>query len=222
MKIGILIPDRGDRPRFLANCMRMVHAQSLQPWQINVVSYPPKDQHCDITPRYRTGYQLLSDEKELDLIAFIENDDWYAPDYLETMAAKWVEMGRPDIFGTNYTFYYHLRLRKYYKMEHWDRASAMNTFIKPGLGISWPVDREPFTDMSLWGQLKGVAINPGRVISIGIKHGEGLCGGQSHVTRLHRYDPPRGTHDFDYSFLSSVMDRASLEFYTSYYNGEPI
>lgn len=221
MNIGIIIPDRGDRPRFMENCMRMLHAQTLKPVFIALENDPPASDKCDITPRYRAGYEKCNAfskvNRPLDVIALWENDDFYAPDYLETMVGHWLEEGKPDILGTNYTIYYHIKLRKYYQMTHFTRASAMNTLLKPGLKIEWPMDIEPFLDLWLWRQLKGPTVKPTKHISIGIKHGIGKTGGKSHVDRFDRYAPPRGTDDGDYSFLKSVMDPESFLFYTNYF-----
>lgn len=155
--------------------------------------------------------------RALDVIALWENDDFYHPTYLETMVEHWLMEGKPDIFGTNYTIYYHIKLRKYYRMDHHTRASAMNTLLKPGLNINWPVDHEPFTDLWLWRQMKGNTFTPSKHISIGIKHGVGLTGGKSHVDRFDRYDPPRGTDDADLKFLKENMDAESFEFYSNYF-----
>jgi hypothetical protein len=206
------------------NCMRMLANQTLKPIYIAVENYPPASQKCDITPRYRTGYANCNafsrQERTLDVIALWENDDWYAPDYLETMVEHWLMEGKPQIFGTAYTIYYHIKLRKYYKMDHHTRASAMNTLIKPGLNINWGrIDEDPFTDLWMWkrSQLEGRTFTPPKHISIGIKHGVGLTGGKSHVDRFDRYDPPRGTNDSDLKFLKENMDAESFEFYSNYF-----
>jgi glycosyltransferase involved in cell wall biosynthesis len=221
IKVGIIIPDRGDRPAFLRNCLRMVNNQTHKPYFVHVVDYTPLNSECDITPRYRSGYELLSKIDSIDVIAFIENDDWYSPDYLEIMVKEWDKSGRPDIFGTNYTIYYNIKLRKYYTMHHMERASAMNTLIKPRLKLlanrsGWPVDSEPFTDAWLWTRLglSKVTFKPDKHISIGIKHGVGKCGGRSHIDQLHRYDPPRGS--LDNGFLKETMDEQSFAFYSRY------
>lgn len=219
MKIAILIPDRGDRPRFLENCLRMMNNQTLKPHAIHVVNFPPTDEQCDITKRYRLGYEELSKLEGVDLIALIENDDWYSPDYLEYMADKWIRKGRPDIFGTNYTIYYHLKLRAWFTMTHYSRASAMNTFIKPRIEAMlnpkwWPVDQEPFTDLYLWSNLKGISIEPERHIAIGMKHGEGLTGGRMHTDKLHRFEKNQDPH---FKFLRETLDWESFKFYKSYF-----
>lgn len=213
LRLAVLIPTRGDRPELLANCLRMMAAQTLQPGHIEVVDDAPLSGDKDITWRYRTGYERL---KGYDLIALIEDDDWYALDYLETMVGQWQRQGRPDIFGTDYTIYYHLALRAWFTMEHPERASAMNTLIKGGLSFPWCVDHEPYTDMHLWRVIKGISWHPDRHISMGIKHGQGLCGGNNHKNRANRYK----NQDANFDFLRETMDNASFAFYSSYDVGE--
>lgn len=211
MRIGVVIPDRGDRPKFLDNCLRMLRAQTLKPYIFMVISDPPANHMCDITKRYRAGYSKMSEiGMDIDVIAFIENDDWYSPKYLETMASAWDNHGRPDLFGTNYTIYYHLGVKGYFTMTHPDRSSAMNTFIKPGLNIKWPVDHEPFTDMHLWMNLKGITFKPEEIIAIGMKHGVGMCGGRNHKDRLNRFR----FEDHDFRFLKGHLDNESFKFYS--------
>ncbi len=214
MRVGVIIPDRGDRPKLLANCLRMVEKQTLIPVITEVMDYAPNSGACDITERYRKGYDLLRN-KNLDVIAFMENDDWYSPQYLETMSKMWDLHGRPDLFGTNQTIYYHIKLFAYFYMNHNTRSSAMSTLIKPDMNFPWCVDHEAFTDMYLWNNLKGVLFTPETHLSMGIKHGEGKCGGRSHVDRLHRYI----NQDTDRLFLKYIMngDEDGYNFYLNYF-----
>lgn len=189
----------------------MISAQTVLPVRIELICEPPISDRCDITWRYRTGYDKLRN-RGLDVIAFIENDDWYSPEYLETMYKEWIKRDKPDIFGTNYTIYYHLKLGKYFTMYHQDRASAMNTFIKPDMDIAWPVDHEAFTDMHLWENIHGVTFKPEKIIAMGMKHGIGLCGGRSHVDKLHRYT------NGEENFLQRTLDPDSYNFYSKFYD----
>jgi len=215
MKIGIVIPDRGDRPELLANCIRMMLAQTMSFEYLVLVdpSLVPVSDTYDITPRYKYGYNALTEIGDCDLIAFIENDDWYDPAYLETMVSEWKKAGQPDLFGTRYTIYYHLKLKKLFTMKHESRASAMNTFIKPGLTFPWSKDNDPFTDCWLWNlpQLSRALCTPDKFISVGIKHGVGKTGGNSHVNNLNRYVQD----DINMDWLKLVVDRPSFEFYAS-------
>jgi hypothetical protein len=215
MKIGVIIPDRGDRPAFLENCLRMLKAQSLQAACIELVNDPPLNDQCDITFRYRTGYDRLRN-KGLDLIAFIENDDWYGVDYLKYMSSEWLRMDRPDLLGTKQTVYYHIKLRSHFTMYHNRRSSAMNTFIRPDMDIVWCPDHEAFTDIHLWTKMTGKLINSQGVYSMGIKHGIGKCGARCHVDRLNRYI----FDDKDLNFLKEKMDAESFNFYSNYFLNE--
>lgn len=227
MKLGIIIPDRGDRPRFMENCMRMLKAQTYLPdlIAVNVVDDPPIDDHVDITKRYRIGYDQLRG-KGLDLIAFIENDDWYSPNYLETMIAAWERFKRPGLFGTCETIYYHLQLKAYFKMEHHTRSSAMNTFIKPDMDFPWPVEMEPFLDMHLWGMKDNpiktrIVFKPDKIISVGMKHGVGkTIGGGQHIIDdrvRRRYVNKDVNSEYPNGFLKTVLDADSFTFYDNYF-----
>lgn len=212
MKIGIIIPDRKDRPLFLENCLRLIKNQTLQPTIIEVINYEPESDNVDITQRYRRGYEKLRN-KGLDVIALMENDEWYSPEYLEIMVNGWIKHGKPEIFGTNYTVYYHIKLFSYFTMHHLTRSSAMSTLITPDMDIKWCVDEQPYTDIWLWKQLQGVTFTPPKIICLGIKHGVGKCGGMAHVDKLHRYVG----NDTNKDYLRSVVDNESFNFYSNYF-----
>jgi len=204
--VAVIIPDRGDRPKMLANCLRMMKAQTMKP-VIHLIDEMPKDERPDITYRYKKGYQ----EVNADLVFFIETDDWYHPNYLYTIYSCWLSEGKPDLIGIDYTYYYHLKLKKYFKYGHIGRASMMNTAIAPGLKLNWPSDNYRFVDMYLWDKIKGMTISPEHPISIGMKgHGEGMYGGTGHDNKLHRY-----VHN-DNGFLEKHLDKESFEFYKQY------
>lgn len=198
--------------------MRQLAAQTILPVHVEIVNFEGKEGLCDITLRYRTGYEKLRG-KGYDLIAFIENDDWYSPQYLEYMLIQWEMHNCPPLFGTQYTIYYHLQLRAWFKMNHSERASAMNTFIKPDLDFTWCVDYEPYIDIHLWMHTKipGVIIKPDRHYSMGMKHGTGLCGGRNHTNFLHRFKNP----DKNFAFLQQHLDKPSFEFFSNYFNPHP-
>lgn len=231
MKIAVIIPDRGDRPEFLEHCKKMLEKQTLKPETIIFVDYKPKSDKCDITERYRTAYHSL-DGMNYDCILFMENDDWYAPEYIETMVYEWsasayLQNGgvRPDVFGIGFTYYYHIGIQKYMKFDHPRRASMMNTLIKPDLNIKWCADDYPYTDAYLWQNIVNrktfIPIDheaetsnwfPEKIISLGIKHGIGMSGGEYHRTKLDRYSDD-DSHTS--GFLMKNVDRESFEFYTT-------
>jgi hypothetical protein len=189
MKIGVIIPTRGDRPQFLDTALQQMQYQTLKPDMVKVVDFEPVQCICDITKRYRVGYDYFKG-KGYDIIALIEDDDFYRKDYLETMVLEWIKAGKPNIIGQTQTIYYHLDLKSWFVMNHTRRSSAMNTMIKPDLDIDWGVDHDPYTDLKLWHQFYGKShhiFKPKDIICIGIKHGIGMSGGQFHTTYLDRY-----------------------------------
>jgi glycosyltransferase involved in cell wall biosynthesis len=228
VRVGVLIPDRGDRPKFLAQCLAMMNRQTLRPVRIEIVNDAPMSNAVDITWRYRLGYERIG--ASVDVIAFIENDDWYHPQYLESMVQVWLKYGQPDMLGLDHTVYYHIRERAWFTMHHHTRSSAMNTLIKPTLNIEWPLDWDAYTDAWLWTRYcfkpqyegtqnrdggaqwpsRGKAIiTPNGEWCIGMKHGTGLCGGKNHTDNLHRY-----VHkDADGVWLRQVVGEEDAAFY---------
>lgn len=214
MKFAVLIPTRGDRVPLLENCKRMLAQQTVQPDHIEIVDFMPRTDACDITVRYRFGYEKLS-KMGFDVIFFIEDDDWYAKNYFETMIFEWEKAEKPAIFGTTYTWYYNLRVWGRFKMEHFQRSSAMSTMIKPNLHINWPLDHDPYTDVALFFQLQYALFTPNELICLGIKHGYGKCGGESHINSLARYSTNTGMLDTEKKWLQENIDAESFDFYTS-------
>jgi glycosyltransferase involved in cell wall biosynthesis len=90
VRVAVLIPDRGDRPKFLAQCLAMMNRQTLRPVHIELVNDAPIGNAVDITWRYRLGYERIG--ASVDVIAFIENDDWYHPQYLERIVEAWLKV----------------------------------------------------------------------------------------------------------------------------------
>jgi hypothetical protein len=209
VKIAVIIPDRKDRPDFINHFHYMISKQTLQPNKVYVADWDAMTDKCDITQRYRLSYHMF-DGMGFDCILFMENDDFYHETYIETMVNKWIEYGKPELFGTGYTYYYHIGIKKYMKLEHFKRASMMNTLIVPDLKINWTSDHDPYTDLCLWKQLKGVIFVPEKIISIGIKHNVGLSGGHYHGDKLHRY-----VHeDSNFDFLEKhTQCKTSINFY---------
>jgi hypothetical protein len=208
MVLGVLIPDRGDRPEFLSNLFGMLSRQTIKPDHIDLVNFKPKGKGTDLTERVRIGFESLK-SKGCDVVFIMENDDFYAPEYIETMLFLWELNDEPDIFGTDRTIYYHIEKREYKILGHSGRSSLMNTLLSTKANIKWPKDSEVFLDINLWRQLKGKAVRIDKTISIGIKHGVGLCGGAGHDRMEFDFKDPF------LSYLRSKVDSDSFDFYRS-------
>lgn len=215
MKIGVVIPTRGDeRKEFVTNCMDQLRRQTLQPNHVVLIDDKPKDAKPDITYRYRKGCnELIS--LGCDLIFFIEDDDFYCESYISFMVKCWQEAGEPDIFGFENTVYYNIVTQKYTILGHPGRASMMNTMVKTSAlkNLTWCDDNYSYTDLHLWKSLKGNTKKINWFPCIGIKHGIGLCGGGGHVKDWRAYDK----EDHNFEFLLRHVDQKSMSFYRLIY-----
>lgn len=212
LKIAVVIPDRNDRKLFLEHSLKMLKNQTLQPDVIELVNDKAEGNGSDLTYRYRVGFERAL-KKGADVVLPWENDDWYRVDYISTMIRNWDRQGRSDIFGIGYSIYYHIINREFMRMDHGLRASMMNTLIsKKGIEkIKYPDDKEIFLDLKLWSQLNGQTFIPNDILSIGIKHNVGLCGGKAHKDGF-KYQKI----DNDMTFLKGLIDKESLKFYENY------
>ena len=181
MKIDCIIPTRGDRKEFVEFSVKQMENQTRKPDEIDVIDYPPINHHVDLPSRFRTGIQRRL-EAGADIIFFIEDDDFYRPEYIETMIKMWTGAGQPALFGLDITVYYHLGLRMAGWQKHAGRASMYSSLITKEFDLSeWPKDPERFVDIQIWknGNNKK-AVSPIDAICLGIKHGHGKCGGSMH------------------------------------------
>jgi len=189
----------------------MLSEQTMKPDHIELVNDKPLSDYCDITYRYRIGFERLKN-KGFDCVLLIENDDWYSPKYIETMVKKWEEEGRPSLLGHRYTYYYHIRHHIYEMMHHKRRSSAMNTLVKGDIEMTWPADHDPYADIHIWREIGGVTFTPEDPLCIGMKHGVGKLGGRMHKDKFERYRNKDGR-----AFLLKHLDEKSLYFYLRYY-----
>ena len=185
--ITCIIPTRCNRPYFLNFCFEQLENQTRKVNNILLIDEKPINKNIkDITYRYRIGLQKAL-KFNSDLIFFIEDDDFYHPNYIEFICNKWLENNQPLLFGIEETFYYHIKINKYSHMLHPRRASAFNTCLSPLLikEIKFPKDDESFFDLVLWNQFtldkkKTIKWDLNKTYSIGIKHGLSIVGGNSH------------------------------------------
>lgn len=213
MKIGVLTPTLGKRIQFLEHSNYLIERQTRKPFVRDVVSDKQTQFPNDINVRYRIGCERLFNVHKCDCVLFMEDDDWYRSDYIEQMVANWERIGKPVLFGVNNTVYYQLKMQKYSNYIHPGRASMMSTLVtKDIMKMQFP--NVKFLDAHIWAKYWGPksAIQlPG--LSIGIKHGMGICGGDGHTTNTNLdmwYN-----QDTDYAYLESAIgdDLKSIEFY---------
>jgi glycosyltransferase involved in cell wall biosynthesis len=185
MKIALIIPTRGDRPKFLKQCYHLISRQTLKADEVIVVDYAPKSGQKDLTQRYRYGVEQAT-KKGCDCAIFWEDDDWYHPTYLEWLIKEWKGQNKPMLFGVGETYYYNLAASSRLRMKHPGRTSAFCTLLRLPYKGGWPADNYPYIDMHFHktGQVKTINFPKERVLAIGIKHGVGMCGGGGHLPRF--------------------------------------
>lgn len=209
--ISIIIPTRGDRPQYLAQCLKMMKAQTIQPDNIILVDYKPLSNENDLADRYRKGIKR-SNEAFSDLTFFIEDDDYYSPKYIETMINLWRENGRPSLFGLAETTYYHIGINKYKKIFHDGRASMFQTMISGDFYMNLKEFGNKNFDVNLWHNYKGnkKTSNLFNKIAMGIKHGTGICGGIGHREDIY----VNAINDSDKNYLKLITNE-SFDFYNN-------
>lgn len=212
MKIGVLIPTRGDRKAFLKHAKYLIGIQTRAADVIEIVDDKPKSEAADITYRYRVGCERLV-KKGCDVIFFWEDDDWYAKNYIEAMVHFWENLNKPTLLGLSDTTYYHIGLGKYLDMKHPNRSSAFSTMVtKDVLSLDFGNDSEPFFDLHLWSQkITKASIVVNEKLCIGIKHGTGACGGKAHSKNF-----PYKNTDENNEYLKSIVDEKSFNFYRKF------
>lgn len=212
MKIGVVTPDRNDRPKFLERCKYYVKRQTVKVDFHEIVNYPQKTFPIDITERYMIGLNNLKDK--CDVILFMENDDYYAPHYVERMIQRWKEFGSPELFGIGETYFYHIGSQHYWHREHTERACAYSTMIRADAvhKINHSTYDRLLFDMGVWRQFQGPTCLVTPPITIGIKHGFGVCGAAGHNAWFYDKDP-RSHKDSHYKWLTAQIGEEDAEWY---------
>jgi glycosyltransferase involved in cell wall biosynthesis len=205
--LAVVIPTRGDRAKFLDFALRQILRQTKQPDIIEIVDYPPRSNDKDITERYSYGIQNAV-KKGAECIIFWEDDDYYQPDYIAYMYAEWLQHGKPNLLGIDYTYYYHIGVKGLHYQTHEKRASMFCSMVSNNvIDFPMPANNYAFADLFIWSKWGGVTVRPERIMAIGIKHGIGLSGGSGH-SRTNIYTPNE-------IFLKQHCTPEAYEFYQS-------
>lgn len=215
MNIGLLTPTLGGvRKPFLEHNKYLIENQTLEPTIHLLIDDKQEQFPNDINVRYKIGCDRLFNCYNCDVVLFIEDDDYYYPNYIETMINKWLENNKPSMMGISNTLYYQLRLQKYSNYLHDLRSSMMCMLVtREILDIDFP--NVKFLDHFLWSEYNGVkkSIKLNEFICIGIKHGIGNVGGDGHSTteNLEMWRE----QDSNYKYLQKILvnDKKSFEFY---------
>ena len=218
MKVALITPTRGDRPQFLSELKKMIAVQTVAPAMHIIVDDKHSCTYKDVTWRYRLGFKRAL-EQGADVFIIMEDDDWYAPTYIQDILTAWVDAGTPTLFGIGNTMYYNLAIRRYIVHTHPARASMMSTLMIARNSLELCNDNNPFLDIHLWSSNHKITKSTvvfDRHISIGIKHGLGVVAGNGH-TFYSMYI--KGHSDDNLELLRSYVGDDLIDFYESLNTG---
>jgi len=160
-------------------------------WKLEVVRPQPywKPEQNTQARNILAGLELVGAD---DRLIIIEDDDYYAPDYL-AVVSSWLDYH--DLVGEALARYYHVGERLYHECGNQQHASLCSTAMK-GAAIDQlrVVARlgEKFIDMALWKSFPGTKQLYGSRLCVGIKGLPGRMGiGMGHRMNgiRHRKDP---------------------------------
>jgi hypothetical protein len=222
-----LLTATGARPEAWALCERWMMAQTYagpvrwvivddgpepQPitfkrdgWELVLIRPAPFWQHGQNTQARNLSKGLDACMRE-DVVVFIEDDDHYAPTWLDAVAKH---APRADVVGTPRARYYNLPARIARQLENGQRASLCSTAISgPAIDEMRHILKraDKFIDLQLWKRHKRSHLFAGNHVT-GIKGLPGRGGiGMGHSADL------RGTHDPDHRILREWVG-TDAEFY---------
>jgi len=204
----LLTPDRGDRDIMLGHCVDQCVRFVTSYESHYIINYPPKNKSFDLTERVKIGYERAK-SVGIDWVVMIESDDYYPSDYLHKVLQK---SDTSDFIGCEFTYYYNIKERTWERINHPNRSSLFTTAFRVSAmaEFKWHLANKLFLDIDIWKhaqKYRRTFIDAG---AVGIKgHGFGLTGGKGHVMKLNN-------EDYDLSWLSSKVDKESLEFYNKF------
>lgn len=208
-KVAVVIPTcNPERKPFLDFLEQRLSKQTRQPDMILKVDYPNLNGQPDLSKRYREGCRTAF-EAGMDLVVFMEDDDYYPLNYIEEMVKHWEKTGRPALIGHNVTRYYHLGVKGYKVWGAAPHASAHCSAVGRNANLEVCPDNEVSFDLALWRKNNNsvkVEINP---FPVSIKHGLGMSGGRQHALRYYKHFDP------SMKVLSSWVDADAFRFYKS-------
>ena len=124
-----------------------------------------------------------------DSVMFIEDDDWYAPEY---MKHQYEQLKTADLVGEVPSRYYHVPSRQYRVMSHSQHTSLCQTAVRSSvLPLVQKICEQSseLIDIRLWGRFEGIKTIGSDPYCVGIKGMPGRSGiGIGHNPSRNRND----------------------------------
>jgi len=214
MEILTLITPTGDRPLAFALCQNWIRKQTLQPNQWIVVDDgkvplkpyvpmqyvrrepQPDDPKHTLVLNLKTAMPLIKGDK----IMIIEDDEYYAPEYLEEMACR---LNQHEIVGIGRSRYYHLPSGNYSRLPNITQASFAEMAFRSSFLPEFKkfLNGGQYIDIIIWRNIdkkrRFVFIDNGKPLYVGMKgmpgrHGIGGGHDKNHrIYRCHHCDESR-------------------------------
>lgn len=231
LKVGVIVPTLGKRPALLDRAKFYIGRQTVQPAETIIVDYPQKRKPYDLTERYRFGIERV--KGSVDVMFFMEDDDYYPPHYIETMLKLYEDAGIPQAFGIGETYFYHPELRRVWHRSHPAAGPcAFQMMIRSDAvkEIDWSLVNDLFIDAGLWRQLHGQVAYWHRsspyIMALGMKHGRGPCAAGGHTPSLYndaeKRDDEETWADPDFSWLRSKIGLHDASWYETFASNRSI
>lgn len=214
--VTLITPTR-DRPEAFALCERWISRQTVRPFQWIVVD----DGDVPINPTMGQDYVRREPSEKVNtlpenllaalplvkgrVVVMVEDDEWYAPDYVERMARG---LAQAPLGGERHARYYHVGDRAWREKlpnqrQHCSLCrTGFSADLIPRMVEACEVSKllgDPFVDMRFWGVNPGcsgpvpssVNVSIDRPLSIGIKGlpGRGGLGSAHRPGSLPKKDP---------------------------------
>jgi len=163
-----LITPTGDRPLAFALCQNWIKKQTLQPEQWIVIDDgkiptksftsmeyvrrepQPNDPNHTLIENLKVAIPLIKGSK----IIIIEDDDYYAPEYIEEMAHR---LNQREVVGIGKSKYYHLPSGGYFRTKNMMHASLAQTAFKSSFLLEFGGLLKKiyvYLDINIWKKVK--------------------------------------------------------------------
>jgi cellulose synthase/poly-beta-1,6-N-acetylglucosamine synthase-like glycosyltransferase len=192
----ILITPTGGRPKQFELCMRWMQQQTYankiiwividdcEPRTTDILTDDFRDKWTIIRrypfPRWKEGSNTQSrnlqigldivkvfSEDWIEAVLFIEDDDYYKPDYIQKMVAKLKDF---DVVGEINTVYYHVERKGYKVFRNIHHSSLFQTGIRVNMiPVFESCLKERHIDISFFKKVQNANLFQGENLAIGIK-----------------------------------------------------
>ena len=171
------------------------------------------------TPPWRMGQVTLQRNLreaillvKSDKVLIIEDDDYYAPEYVERMVQR---LDEASMVAETGTYYYHVRQRRYMDCRNSKHGSLFQTGLRRAILPKLQAlcsTASYFLDLGIWSEVADRKLFPPSRLSLGVKGMPGRAG----IGMGHR-EHPNWAPDLELDFLKDYIGGGNAQRYAPYY-----